>query len=166
MRKYITFGIDYNDAILNSTKRRHVISFLNKPSYGIWGSSQIDGYYDYNSYWSEWCTCEEFNTYKLQYGFTFEVDSSAKILEINHPDDIKPYLVENSNMLTFMSDMLNRFCYLIDFNKIEAEYDGIHVNYYNTMEFRNSVFRSWDVESIVIWNSNVIKNVQPFTQSI
>lgn len=91
---------------------------------------------------------EEFNLERLQTSFTFELKDDAKILLIAKLEDAKKYIIDSE--YGSISG--------IDFESIMNDgYDAvelIHGNNYRELHF--SLFNTWDCDSIVILNKNVI----------
>lgn len=157
MKEYIHYGsnkfdpemfkpIDMNNPYMSSLG-------INKPKHGIglW-ASPVD--IDYG--WKEWCEAEDFHTDRLNESFTFTLKPTAKILVVQSLDDIEPYVKKwcdiNSDFLRYESISNS-----IDFIDIAKTYDGvelIHGDNYTDLHY--SVFYSWDVDSIVVWNKVVI----------
>lgn len=123
---------------------------INKPDFGLWGSPV-----DCEFGWKEWCESEDFHTDTLDSHFIFRVKEDANIFTVRRDIDVSAYLC--SPYLTPLT--------CIDFNKIMKEYDGmelIHGDNYSSLHY--SYFYSWDVDSIVVWNPDVIEVVDKYPQ--
>lgn len=150
---YIHYGIDkteYDPMRVVQEKKNHLHS---KPSRGLWASPLREGAYT----WKEWCESEEFHTERLSTSFKFSIKDTAKILEVHSEDDILPYLVKDPNDhgylrfgKTSMMDSLNEEVLFEKFDGIELfisdDYPTLHYGFFN----------SWDVDSVVVWNPDVI----------
>lgn len=129
---------------------------INKPQTAFWGSP-IDA--DWG--WKEWCKAEEFGDYDWDNPIYFRLKSNSVILKIDIFDLREEVLGEYISKNDFMPRYLSN----LDFNKIVE--DGIdavelmdgrigHLFLNNDYEF---MFNSWDCESIVILNKDVIEFV-------
>lgn len=126
---------------------------INKPDFGLWGSPV-----DCEFGWKEWCESEDFHTDTLDRYFVFKVKDGAKIFTVRKNDDVSDYICPLRYTDVFKH---------IDFNKIMKEYDGmelIHGDNYMDLHFGH--FYSWDVDSIVIWNPDVIEVVDKHPQKL
>lgn len=136
--------IDYSRAWLN-----------NKPSGGLWACPLE------SDEWNSWCRGEGFMTDKLKSHFMFKLSPDANIYAINDKED----LIKISTA-KYPSDFFGDQKY-IDYQKLLANgYDGIYV----TKDAINSTsmtrvrgnggyvapLDAWDVESICVFNPNVI----------
>lgn len=126
--------------------------------FGLWGS-------DINSEfkWEDWCRLEEFHLDNLKSSFKFTLDPSANILEIKKEDDILPYIIIDESysrpnvfghqLKTSISDRFN-------INLLAKEFDGIELYMSeNYTELKYSIFNTWDCDSIVVWNPDIIKEL-------
>lgn len=100
--------------------------------------------------WKEWCEDEEWRLDKLDESFEFSLSPEAKILTINKLEDAADFLLELR--------MHGIRVQALDLPMIYDRYDAMEVNMSNDfMNFHdNEVFYSWDVDSIVIWNPDII----------
>lgn len=167
--EFVTFGLSYDASKLTE---RHPMSdyienSLHKPN-GLWACVRTyDGEDEYNSQWSDWCKSEMFSTEKLKFGFSFKLKPTAKILVIEHLDDIKPFVTEGLDLVDDVMSCLYGRQIKVDFERIYKEYDGMFVAYFeNYGEFHTSMFNSYDVDSLIVWNSDVVENVNQFKQTI
>lgn len=121
--------------------------FQYKP-HGLW-ASPVDSEYG----WKEWCEDEEFYMYKLEKSFKFTLSPEAKILMIKAPEDTYPYTKEHGLLVAENA---------LDLNKIYSEYDAMEVDFSdNYIELRyDPIFYSWDVDSICVWNPDIIIPVE------
>ena len=145
-RKYVHYGNDHFD--LDKFKEKINLGrdnyYLNKPPYGLWGSPVCT-----DLSWRDWCEGEEFHLDSLNSHFIFSVKDTAKILTVKKDKDIWKYLKQYPKMHSSY----------LDFNVIMKEYDGmelIHADNYWELHTNPGRFNMWDVDSIVIWNPNVI----------
>ena len=117
-----------------------------KPS-GLW-ASRVDAYFG----WKEWCEYESFNTESLNRNFKFTLKDSAKILHLHSMEDAMEILKINEiyGSTTF---------YKLDVEKLYSNYDGVELHIsedFNNFR-RNNVFNMWDVDSICVWNSEIVE---------
>ncbi len=138
---YIHYGIDkteYDPMRVVQETKNHLRS---KPSRGLWASPLREGAYT----WKEWCESEEFHTERLNASFKFSIKDTARILEVHSEDDILPYLVKDP-----YDQALNEEVLFEKFDGIELfisdDYPTLHYGFFN----------SWDVDSVVVWNPDVI----------
>jgi hypothetical protein len=81
------------------------------------------------------------------FSFQFCVDQS-RILHVHNVADIAPYAKRNDCDL-----------WLIDFDAIKNDgYDGVELH--DATKMRGTVFWTWDVDSIVIWNPDCVQPIQ------
>ena len=91
-------------------------------------------------------------TKRNEQSFYFAVEQS-KTLHVNSLDDIVPFVKEEH-----VKDVLNGKDGTILFDKInDAGYHGVELH--SALNLHDTVFYSWDVDSIVIWNPDCIKPV-------
>lgn len=161
--EFIHFGYEkFNPSIINFRPQSalYMEKCVHKPI-GLWASprTNTENKNIYTSDWSEWCDENDFNTGSLNKGFTFTLKGNAKILVINKPEDILPYVKETCEGL----NMFN-LCE-IDFERIYNEFDGMYVAFSeNYIKFHMSIFNGYDVDSLCIWNADVIENVNNFSK--
>lgn len=161
-KTYIHYGSDKFDIDKFHGFEKTLYSDLaiNKPApkVGLWGSPT-----DCWLSWRDWCEGEEFHTEALEKAFTFTLSPSAKILTVRRCTNINPYLKYWSDIDPMYSGSMysgyNSLFKAIDFQAIfDDGYDGVELvhsqKYY--MELHMGPFYSWDVDSIVVWNPDVI----------
>lgn len=124
-------------------------SVANKPLNGLW-ACPLNSRYG----WEAWCREEGFKTARLNSSFTFKLKPDAKIYVIDNLDDLI-----NISTYHYFSE------WLIDVNRLLSEgYDGIYAtenaiklrDCYKTPRGTVEGLGCWDVESICIFNPNVI----------
>ena len=118
---------------------------INKPKGGLW-ASPIDT--DWG--WKEWCEAEEYNTNKLETSFKFVLSDNAKVYHIRCEDDIYKLPIQNEEKLLWY----------FDWDKVAKEYDAIELHITDNYGELHYLFYAWDVDSIVILNKEVIKEVK------
>ena len=129
---------------------------INKPDFGLWGSPV-----DCEFGWKDWCESEDFRTDTLDRYFVFKVKDGAKIFTVRKDSDISDYLY-TPHLYTLKYMFPPNY---IDFNKIMKEYDGMElIHGYNYWDLHFGHFYSWDVDSIVVWNPDVIEVVDKYPQ--
>lgn len=118
-----------------------------KPS-GLWASPE-----DSDWGWREWCEAEDFRgKEELSKSFRFKLKSGARVLQIRHLRDVEPFAILNPDFIFLNSREL-------DLNRIYSEFDAMEVHMSeNWCELHDShLFYSWDVDSIAVWNPDVIE---------
>lgn len=143
MKQYIHYGHSkYQPELVNLSS--HTV--YSKPSKGVW-ASPVDS--DWG--WKDWCKAEAWSPSGFDWSksFTFKLTECANILEIYQEEDIYPYIIEDD------SSIFGR----IDFDRLYSEFDGIELFLSENCQLRDGFFYTWDCDSIVIWNPNVIKVV-------
>ncbi len=118
-----------------------------KPDKGIWGSPV-----DSKNSWKNWVTEEEFDC-DLSKVIKFSLRKEAKILEIHKEEDIEPYLLPDPVMEAFCPNSKYK---ILNREKLYADYDGIELFLSENPKLRNGFFNYWDVDSICVWNPDVI----------
>ena len=116
---------------------------------GLWGSPEDSRYA-----WKEWCTSEDFHTERLKTSFRFSLDKTARVLRIHSMEDAIPYLVRNKAY-----DALSINAYTLDTERIESEFDAMEVIMDSDL-YWNNVFRMWDVDSVCVWNPEVVEVIR------
>ena len=141
---YIHYGSDHYDPSKMDI-RKSVHYPPSKPKTGLWGSPvESDD-------WRYWCEGEEWNLKSLEKSFKFTLSPEARILVIKNPEDIDPYIKKYVLLNNFIENGL-------DLEKIYSEYDAMEVYFLdNYIELHNDpIFYSWDMDSLCIWNPDVI----------
>jgi len=143
---------------------------INKPQSAFWGSP-VNAHFG----WKEWCKCEEFGDYDWDNPIYFRLKPNSTILRIDVQDlkdeILGKYVSKNEKFLEELRLRFNeeelssfsRFVNYLDFNKIVA--DGIDavelmngtIGHYFWDNDYEGMFNSWDCESIVILNKDVIE---------
>ena len=138
-RTYIHYGSNtFKPELLRDAKEKYTRYF--KPG-GLWGSPT-----DAKLGWKSWCEAEEFRTDRLNKGFRFRLKKTAKVLHLHSFEDAKKYLKGNGWECE------------LDTEKIYKHFDAMELHIcddWNNFRF-NNVFYTWDVDSICVWNPDVI----------
>lgn len=143
--------IHYNSDTFDKERLKRALTHDNKyrrgdKPFGLW-ASPVNAKYG----WKEWCEDEEWRLDRLNESFEFSLSPEAKILTINKLEDAADFLiVDHAGMYSTQ--------YYLNLPMIYDRYDAMEVNMSNDyMHLHdNNVFYSWDVDSIVIWNPDVI----------
>ncbi len=157
---YIHYGSDHliKEKVTEMKHEAGSNMYINKPDFGLWGSPV-----DCEFGWKEWCESEDFHTDTLDQYFVFKVKDGAKIFTVRKNDDVSDYLL-TPYLYTLEYMFPPKY---IDFNKIMKEYDGMElIHGDNYMDLHYGYFYSWDVDSIVVWNPDVIEVVRKYTQKL
>ena len=121
------------------------ITGVNKPR-GLWASPT-----DSRLPWRDWCISEDFRTETLDKCFEFDISEKASILHLHMLEDAEPYIIETP------SDIDDYTYRNLDLPKLYAEFDGMELHFSEDYRFHmNSIFETWDVDSLVVWNPEVI----------
>jgi len=165
MKRYIHYGSDkfdperfmpVDDSYFDNY---NPIMDINKPHHGVglW-ASPVSCYIS----WKEWCENEDFHTERLQSHFEFTLKPEAKVLTIKCLNDIEPY----TNTIAALKShdykgIITPWDYkrlAIDFKAIFDKFDAMELVHSpkTYMELHDGLFNAWDVDSIIIWNKEVI----------
>ena len=144
---YIHYGSDHfkPELVLEKSKNLHT---SNKPN-GLWGSPTSRKYWT----WKDWCKSEDFRSGSFEKSFKFRISRNAKLLWVHELKDIKRFIKKEKHISS-----PDNFFEKLDIKKIMENYDGmvlIHGKNYD--ELRYSFFYSWDVDSICVWNPDVVE---------
>lgn len=118
---------------------------------GLWACRK-DSEYDWSDYLLNEGDGLEDKVNSLDKFFYFKLKNSAKILNIYKPEDIADFVAFDDR---YPDDYF--MCHL-DWNKLKQYYDGMEVFMeQNFCNLHNSIiFYSYDIDSICVWNSNII----------
>lgn len=131
-----------------------------KPVNCLWSSP-----FDSKLNWKDWCIQEEFRLDSLEEYFDFTLKDSANIYKINSIEDLRNLLVR------FPGEKIDcSFAFIYkpfdsteaelkhypDFRLISYQYDGIEVNISSDPSLYYWMY-GYDVDSLVIWNPDVIE---------
>jgi hypothetical protein len=150
---------------------------FNKPLGGFWGSriNQEDEYYS----WRQWCEMEQFNTEyylnpKNRHLFSLSNDSKIFLIDGNSisrkrfPDQLSgKFTRDEFNKLITDYKVLRytlydetghkNLAFGLDWDYIVKNYDGFELINGNCWGmFRYNGFYTWDCDSIVVWNTDII----------
>ena len=156
------------NALLQRSEGAQYMESVNYKPDGLWASPKLDELEGVQSDWSDWCYREDYDTEKLNVGFSFGLTEEANILCIDSPRDILPYI---SNIDEYESEEDALSCMQfnpprIDFQQIYSEYDGMYVPYHeNYPLFSTSIFINYDVDSLCVWNPDVVCGIESFKQN-
>ena len=149
-KAYVHYGceeFDYEN-LANSDKK----PILKTKPNGLWASPLYCG-----TSWKEWCEREQFHTERLKKSFRFRLKKNAKVLHLYTLDDAAEYYVVKKE--PSLSD--RNYYYMehsLDIEKIYAHFDAMEVHMSNDRArfHNNSVFNYYDVDSICIWNPDIV----------
>lgn len=155
---YIHYGCDHFDFDRLNKQYLEVMNdfcnqnnFLNKPPIGLWASPV-----NCHLAWKDWCEAEDFHTDRLDKSFTFSLTNDAKVLMVESTDDVNAYIKSDD----LFSAMHIKY---VDFEKIMRHYDAMelcHDDNYMELHSYPGMFNSWDVDSIVVWNPKVVREIK------
>lgn len=150
---YVHYGDDEFDPDLVTEKgilSDWAYGILMKPK-GLW-AAPVDAKFG----WKEWCTSEDFIIPALNHSFKFKLKDNARILEVHRTIDVLDYLYEHQWLYNYTdSGKITRTA--LDQHKLITEFDGMEV-YLDNWEVR-WLLTGWDVNSICIWNPDVVEEV-------
>lgn len=137
----------YGTSIFQKEKMHPISNYTlcNKPLGGFWASQKDD-----EQSWYNWCKTEM--PYRISTPhIDFTLSKNAKILHIYNKKDIKKIpILENYN-LNFNSPIIKTY---FDYVKLKEQgYDGLEIHNFNEL---NEYFHYWDCNSIVIFNPEII----------
>lgn len=147
MKRYIHYNSDAYDKerLKRALTKERLYQRLHKP-HGLWASpvnTEIG--------WKEWCEDEDFHIDRLEKNFEFTLSPEAKVLTINKLEDAADFLLVES-MGRYMA------LYRLNHSLIYSRYDAMEVcmssDYMRLHD--NNVFYGWDVDSICVWNPDII----------
>ena len=140
---YIHYGSDMYDP---GRMREKPWPFKDKPTYGLWGCDINEPYG-----WKEWSEDNDFHTDRLSKSFKFKLRENTRLLEVHKIKDICKY--------TYYDDYLESWC--LNFQELSKDFDALELfidDDYNRLHY-SSIFWSWDINSIVVWNPDSIIQV-------
>ena len=151
---YIHYGHSHFD--INKFDQVHNITFRNKPFGGLWSCPTVDKDID----WNEWCINNDFDANREEwFKFVLSEDAKVKVVCTNKDLETLPRIKEYKN--AFGSSAI--FNEDIDFEALAKEYDAILVYMYRTNEgWLESMYQKlygWDVDTLFVFNPNIIKEV-------
>lgn len=160
-KMYIHYGTtNFDIDVFNMKKDKNLCPSLSKPSFGFWASN-VDATFG----WRDWVEEQYYDdddkwlsAIKEQKFFMFKLKNDARVLYINHNDDINPYLahIEKFNLSDSEKEHINYVKSHIDYDKIASEYDAIELCHDYDYSIHYGFFYTWDVDSIVILNPDII----------
>ena len=121
---------------------------------GLW-ASPVDSEYG----WKDFVLAEDFG--KLYHSWKFKLKKDAKILHVYKNEDILPYVVPEEKRDQESLDAKKYYLVSWHWNpNVYDDYDGVELHYCHDIEsLRYGFFYSWDCDSIVIWNPNIIVEI-------
>lgn len=124
----------------------------NKPHGGLW-ASPVDSSFS----WGDFCNREAFNLKSLNKHFIFKLKPESKICIIDNIDD----LVKYSSFDNYLG------MHTLYIKKIVSLFDGLYVSDNAVVELRHIDLKlrlnsldSWDIESICIWNPDIVEPIE------
>lgn len=124
--------------------------YINKPMGGLWASPLGSKWG-----WGDFCSHDAFNLETLDKHFLFRLKSSANIYVIDNIDDLKR--ISTSRNYYGNRNAINLF-------ELVGDYDGVFVSADAVGALRYCAdvegLASWDVESLCIWNKDMIEPIE------
>lgn len=150
-KKYIHYGSDHFDKD-RFIKIKNCSMPQNKPACdsGLW-ASPINS----KNGWRNWCLRENFETWRLEKSFIFELKPEAKILYIRNDKELRRAL--DSGLLMYKNyASLNRIDdYYMDFEQLVHDgYDAIEIHI-NSLRIVFGLY-GWDCDSLLVLNPDCI----------
>ena len=138
---YIHYGHSFFQP--EKMKEKPNLIYTSYKPHGLW-ASPVDAEWG----WKDWCEETECFLETLDESFQFTLKSKANILHIHSWEDAKPFLIKQGT-----------YNYSLKLKTIYKKYDGmeLHISE-NYGELHDSYpFYLWDVDSICIWNPDIIE---------
>lgn len=111
--------------------------------FGLWASPVNS-----QNSWYDWCMSEDFHVEKLAICFKFVLADGARVLHVRSADDVKKYLIGPG------------IFYRLSWNypRLYKDFDAVELHYGNDWGLIQDceIFWGWDVDSIVIWNPDIV----------
>ena len=147
-RVYIHYGADHFDKNLFNMPKGGYYGIKN-PTGGLWGSPV-----DSNWTWKDWCEGERYHLERLKKSFRFTLANGSKVFHIRTANDIEK--------LPIAKYPEGSFCigWYYDWDKIISKYDAVELHLSNDYALFHDLFYSWDVDSIVVLNPDVIREME------
>ena len=124
---------------------------MGKPD-GFWASPK---YTDWG--WKNFCESANFHPERLDKCIKFRLKKGAKILNVRSVKDIEPYLIKTEYYERYNSPFDLTLGMELDIEKLHADFDGMEVFMSRNWNLHDTcMFYQYDVDSIVIWNLDVI----------
>jgi hypothetical protein len=140
-QQYIHYGADsYNKLKFKKVVGSHI--GINKPIGGLWASPV-----DSNWGWINWCKQNKYHTERLDKYFKFTLVNGSRVFHIRTYDDMFKLPCVDNNDIEY------------DWLKIKQKYDAVELHITENYPLFHDVFYSWDVDSIVILNPNIIREI-------
>lgn len=124
----------------------------NKPHGGLW-ASPVDSSFS----WGDFCNREAFNLKSLNKHFIFKLKPNSKICVIDNIND----LIKYSSFDNYLG------MHTLYIKKIVSLFDGLYVSDNAVVELRHIDLKlrlngldSWDIESICIWNPDIVEPIE------
>jgi hypothetical protein len=148
-QQYIHYGSDH----YNKLKFKKVIDSdtgNNKPIGGLW-ASPVDSKWG----WVNWCIGNKYYTERLNKSFKFTLVNGSRVFHIRTFEDMfkLPYVNYNDKYDTICN------CVVYDWLKVKQKYDAVELHMTENYPLFHDAFYCWDVDSIVILNPNIIREI-------
>ena len=148
-RIYIHYGHKHFDKnVFDPITKSNIVT--NKPVGGLWGSPV-----DSDWTWKDWCEGERFHLEKLNSSFKFTLANGSKVFHIRTNDDVLKLPIER-----YPEDDLWITGWTYDWIKISKKYDAVELHISDNYSVFHECFYSWDVDSIVVLNPDVVREVE------
>lgn len=149
---FVAFGTDKFDPnkVTPVNLDSRLVHARNKPSGGVWASPLTS-----KKGWADYCNANQFRLRSLSKHFLFSIKPQAKIYVIDTLEDLKQ-----------VANIMDYGLYVINFMMIYHNgYDGIFVTANAASKLRDGYGRyagldSWDVESICVFNNDIIVPIE------
>lgn len=146
---YIHYGADHYD----KSKFKSIETFdpvTNKPKGGLWASPV-----DTDWGWKDWCEGENFHLDRFNKNFKFTLANGSKVFHIRTADDVMKLPVAK-----FPDSDLWSIGWYYDWKKIVKKYDAVELHMSENYSLFHDIFYCWDVDSIIVLNPDIIKEVE------
>lgn len=162
-KKYIMVGAPIITKEIFRNVLRPLDNYTFKPSGGFWaseyiGPESISDWYKYLIYAKEIAKEKNINQSTI-----FTLKENAKILTIDTIENVLELSIKYPSyhhLLGHHYDEKSIQTTIFDFEKISKDYDGIYVNVKKLRYRGTSVFNDWNVNSLLLFNLDCIKEYQ------
>lgn len=143
-KTYVSYGVDKRHFKLKKFKKLFQFSPV-KPSGGLWACDVVTN----DWYW--WSIKNQYN-----------VDRLCKKIEFNIAPESKVLVIDEESINTLPVKMVTKYSKHYDFDKIAEEYDAIYIKKPSSSNKDDyyKFFYMYDVESLVVINPKIIRNIR------
>ena len=155
VKEFVTYGFQYDPYLFKPITNR---IYSGKPNGGLW-ASPVNSEFG----WKDWCNAALFFKHSgLSEGFIWELSDQSRILVLDETSNLESlpekYFLDQ---VDFGGLIEERF---LNFEKLAQDYDALLLEYSGLKALSGDYlgFNTWDCESILVFNKEIIKNIKPF----